>query len=347
MPRQAGLPILELAFAAWPESDQKLWESAFREADNPFDDCGSAAHLAPATRRSLRSSYGIFLGFLTSRHADLLTRPPAARLDRPLAEIYVAWRRTTCSDAAVANDLHQLRRAIGYMCPGSDWAWLLLIAKSIAARAQSKPPKLHLVSSEQLYALGIELMDKADTSDRTRKVDAFRYRDGLIIALLAVIPLRRRTLAALCIGENLVKSGDLWLLDIPAKDTKTRRALEYPLSAQLSARIDMYLEKFRSKIPGSTAHSGLWSSNLGCPMTGGAIYDGVRKRTVKAFGFAINLHRFRHAAGTLWSIHDPKNVRGAKDLLGHASFGTTEKHYITAHSRLAGRALARAIGGFH
>jgi hypothetical protein len=34
-----------------------------------------------------------------------------------------------------------------------------------------------------------------------------------------------------------------------------------------------------------------------------------------------------------------------KDLLGHASFSTTEKHYIMAQSRVAGRALARAIEG--
>jgi hypothetical protein len=32
-----------------------------------------------------------------------------------------------------------------------------------------------------------------------------------------------------------------------------------------------------------------------------------------------------------------------KDILGQASFGTTEKHYIMAQSRLAGRALAAAI----
>jgi hypothetical protein len=37
-------------------------------------------------------------------------------------------------------------------------------------------------------------------------------------------------------------------------------------------------------------------------------------------------------------------VRGVKDLLGQASFATTEKHYIMAQSRLAGRVLARAIG---
>ena len=74
-----------------------------------------------------------------------------------------------------------------------------------------------------------------------------------------------------------------------------------------------------------------------------AIYAAVRKRTEKAFGFGVNLHRFRHAAASFWSIQDPVNVRGAKDLLGHASFGPTDKHYIMGQSRLAGRALARAV----
>jgi integrase len=188
------------------------------------------------------------------------------------------------------------------------------------------------VTSDQLYALGIELMDKADGSGRICKADAFQYRDGLIIALLAVVPLRRRTAAALRIGENLVKSGDLWVLVIPAKDTKTRCTLEYPLSEQLSARIDIYLDKFRGKIPGTASHAGLWPSNLGSSMDGGGIYEVVRRRTRSAFGFAINLHRFRHAAATFWSCRDPKNVRGAKDLLGQSSFGTTEKHYIRSRA---------------
>jgi integrase len=74
-----------------------------------------------------------------------------------------------------------------------------------------------------------------------------------------------------------------------------------------------------------------------------AIYDAVRRRTKKAFGFAVSPHRFHHAAASFWSIRDPANVRGVKDLLGHASFGTTEKHYIMAQSRLAGRVLARAV----
>ena len=67
------------------------------------------------------------------------------------------------------------------------------------------------------------------------------------------------------------------------------------------------------------------------------------RRTRKAFGFAVNLHSFRHAALTFWSIHDPKNILGGKDLLGHRSFSTTEKFYIMTQSRIAGRALARIV----
>jgi site-specific recombinase XerD len=71
----------------------------------------------------------------------------------------------------------------------------------------------------------------------------------------------------------------------------------------------------------------------------------VSKRTKRAFGFSVNVHRFRHAAASFWSIYDPANVRGAKDLLGQATFATTEKHCIMTQSRVAGRALAQMIEG--
>jgi integrase len=339
-----GAPILGLPFEAWPLDDQERWEAAFRAPEDPFDEAGPASHLALTTRRALRSSYGIFLGFIARNHSELFVRPPATRLDRELAAEYLAWRRTTCANVTLANDLHLLRRALGYMCPTADLSWLRPIANRIAALAQPKSTNFHLVTSDQLYALGMDLMDRADQTNPVCKVDAFQYRDGLIIALLALIPLRRRTLAALRIGEHLQKSGHLWVLDIPAADTKAGRSLDYPVSENLSARIDRYLAKFRDVIAGASKHDGLWASSQGRPMHHGAIYDAVQRRTRKELGFPVNLHRFRHGAATFWSIHDPVNVRGAKDLLGHSSFGTTEKHYIRAQSRLAGRTLARAVG---
>jgi hypothetical protein len=296
---------LYLPFEAWPEEDRNRWEAAFKAGTDKFDDCGPAAHLAEGSRLMLLHAYARFLAFVSAYNERLLALTPAARLDRKIIEDYVKWQPASCGGITIAINLCHLRMTLRYLCPGEDWSWLLTIVRRIGAQAKQKPERHHLVTSETLYALGIELMDGAITNyNATRRIsitDALAYRDGLMISLLSLIPLRRRTLAALRVGKQLIKSGNLWALDIPAEDIKTKRPLEYSISAELQGRIE-------------------------------------------ALGFAFNPHRFRHAAATLWSIRDPANVRGAKDLLGHSSFGMTEKYYIMAQSRIAGRALARVIG---
>jgi hypothetical protein len=186
----------------------------------------------------------------------------------------------------VAVDLDGHRGALRLICPGVDWSWLLTITKRIKAAAPRKPRKYHLVTSEQLYALGIELMDHAITNCNATKsmskAHAFPYRNGLMIALLALIPLRLRTLGALRIGKHLVRSGDLWALDIPAEDIKTKRPLDCPISAELSGRIDLYLNQFRGRIPGAAMHDYLWASDQGRPMVDGTIYNTIARCTREA-----------------------------------------------------------------
>ncbi len=227
------------------------------------------------------------------------------------------------------------------------WSWLKLVAKRIHAGAAPRGDATRGVTSPKLYAIGIAMMTTAEaalvSSDAVSLNGAVLYRDGLIIALLALAPLRRWTPAALTISKHLVKIGECWLLDIPAADAKTRRPLEFPLSNEVSRRISLYLDRFRLIFPYADHHDGLWPSTCGRPMDGGSMYAAVRRRTTEVLGFSVNLHRFRLAAGNFWSIADPTNVQGVKDLLGQTSFRTTEKHYIGAQSRLAGRALARLL----
>ena len=103
------------------------------------------------------------------------------------------------------------------------------------------------------------------------------------------------------IGQHLVKAGADWAIDIPASDTKSKRPLEFPLSPELSARIDFYLREIRSGIPGAEGNDHLWVNRCG-PMSDKMIYTNVRRQTQKALGFPVNLHRFRHAAATFWSV---------------------------------------------
>ena len=295
-------PRMHLSFDEWPAEDRIRWEAAFKTGDR-FDESGPGAHLAESTRQVWRESHARFLWFISTHRPDLMPLPPDARIDRLIVADYVGWRRKSCGDVTVAIDLDHLRGALKLICPGVDWSWLLSISKRIAAAAPRRHPRCHLVTSERLYALGLELMDGAvtgaDAAKRISKAHAFQYRDGLIIAFLALIPLRSRTLVAMRIGIQLVKTGDLWGLDIPAADTKNKRPLDYPIATELSARIDLYLEQFRSRIPGAERHTGVWASNQGRPMCAMAISIAVRKRTKKAFGFAVGLHRVSPCRGQL------------------------------------------------
>lgn len=344
MPRVSKL---QLPFQHWPNEDQQRWENAFREGDI-FDEDRRGTHLSDATRKALRVSYAQYLRFLSDNHPELLTKPPKARLDRGLIGEYCGFLRKTNKDISIATSLHHLRLALKLMCPKEDWFWLSMITKRIGAGAQRAAKRYGLVSSDQLYLLGLELMDSAvaEAANQTEitKASSIKYRDGMLITLLSLVVLRRRTAAALRIGKQLVRNGDLWALEIPPEDVKGKRPLDFTLSSDLSARIDLYLQDYRPRLPGAKGHAALWPSNKGGAMSANAIYDTMCKRTKRAFGFSVNPHRFRHAAGTLWSIEDPANVRGVKDLFGHASYDkTTEVHYIIGQRRLAGRTLARAI----
>ena len=148
--------------------------------------------------------------------------------------------------------------------------------KADRAQATPKRDRSQGATSAVLFALGLQLMSKSVNSasavGRITKEDALTYRDGLIIALLAAVPLRRRTLAALTIDQHLVKIGTHWLLDIPAADTKTCRALEFPVPHALFECIDLYLADFPRRdlgckhAPGTLAvgkrSSHEWRSNL-------------------------------------------------------------------------------------
>ena len=75
----------------------------------------------------------------------------------------------------------------------------------------------------------------------TARHAAIDFRDGLIIALLALRPLRRGNLVHLTIGVDLVRSGSGWTIAIPPSATKTHAPLEFEWPESLTAALDAYL----------------------------------------------------------------------------------------------------------
>jgi site-specific recombinase XerD len=160
----------------------------------------------------------------------------------------------------------------------------------------------------------------------------------LLIAFLALVPMRRKNLAGLRLGHNFLLSNGTWILDLDATETKTHGAYEVLLPDVLRQPLEVYLKHYRPLLLArrgrwhEPADDALWVSGHGSPMTEMALYDRVRLHTKEAFGQAMNPHLFRDAAATTLAVEDPTHVRVAAPLLGHRQLDTTERFYMQATS---------------
>lgn len=331
----------------WPDEDRARWEAAFLQGDI-FAESGAGAHLASPTRKARADAYGRWLGFLVQHEPRALTLAADKRVTRGRIIRFCELLAETNSPLSIATTLMHLRLALPFVTPSQDWMWLLTIIKRTRAKARPRPKRPRQRESHELYALGIELMEaprrEAERTGSITMRHALMYRDGLMIAVLSLAPMRKRSFANLMISKHLFRPAcPVTTIRLDESQTKNRRSIEYPLIPELEIYLVEYLTRFRQAFVRARPHDALWPSAKGCPLTGNAIYDAVCRRTKAAFGQPMGLHLFRDAAATSLAIHVPAQVRAAADLLGHSSFRPTQRHYIRAQGVTAGRSLAEAI----
>ena len=250
----------------------------------------------------------------------------------------------------MAARIEQLGNALRAMAPEQDWRWVLRAVGRLRGPAVSvrrKPERLQ--SPEKLVALGRSLMAQADDpAFGLPAVRAARYRDGLMIALLALRPMRRRNLAAIRCGQHLVHRGAQWWLHFRTGESKTRPVLEFSFPAELVAHLDRYLHQHRPVLlqrgrrPPQPV-TGLWVSKHGTQMGPAALWHQIDHHTGDAFDEPLSPHLFRDCAATAIAINAPSDIGIVRAILGHTSPATAERHYNLATSLEAGRRYGRTI----
>jgi integrase/recombinase XerD len=343
--------------AEWPDLDRLAWQAAISLGD-VLEPGGGASELAAQSRKKISKGYGRWLTWLGTRGLLDPKTEPAGRVTPEAVRDYVADLRTAKNAPyTVLARVQELYQAIRVMAPERDWAWLRDIENRVGYGAASiRNKRMRVVSAEDLLGLGIELMIKAEnTEDSSALKRALRYRDGLLIAILAARPLRRRNLAAIEIGRHLVREGDAYWLRFKADETKTGEPIEALLPIALSPYVERYISAYRplllarsrgSKRQGSdlvVAANALWIASRGFPMTEMGIYLRICEQTQKRFGHAINPHLFRDSAATSIAIEDPKHVHVIRSVLGHSTIKTGERYYVHAQSLEASRRYQRRI----
>lgn len=315
----------------WPEVDRELWRRACSTGADFLDDDGLAVRWRPATRHNVQDHYGHAL-FWLSRIAEL--DPACIPVDRWTAERlsrYVSEMREHLAATTIQVRILGIEQMIRAMLPEADRSLLKRVKRSIRARADWRRKLERLQKPETLLQLGVGLMDGAEKSDGKVHLRATDYRDGLMIAMLAHLPMRRRNMCALEIGRHLLRRGPAWWIVIPGDEMKNHRPLEVEVPRFLVSRLERYLEHWRPllcrrKYPGDR----LWVSFHGKPLPYKAFGERIEVRTKRAFGIKVPAHAFRDAAATAIAVGDPGNYGHAASVLGHARLATTMRYYMIA-----------------
>ena len=336
MPRRIGLLVDQ-----WPAGDRSAWERAVTPR-GPFDTAALAGHWRPKTRDQARYAYGRWLAYLQTRDPQALDLPIASRATPEAMRGYVTQCESRLTPMSIAAELQHLLLALHVLAPQGEWGWLRQLQYTFQRRARPRERRDKIVDPRRLLGLGEALMDGASGVEANVE-RARRYRDGLLIALLAARPMRRRSVAALRLGQHLHKLEDGYVIELEAEDTKTGHAVEFSVPAFLIARIDAYLAHYRPLFPGANASDALWLSSKGGALRADAIYDLVCRRTLEEFGTTIHPHLFRTIAVTAIAREAPEALLVARDLLTHSKIETTQAFYSRAQIADAARRYAETI----
>ena len=349
-----------LLLHTWPAADRDAYAAACRRGD-PFEEGGGASYWRPATHVARVWAYGRWLGHLQRRSVDLEAEAGPERLTQERVASYVRCLREHCTSVSVANALANLHAFMRAVWPGQDWRWLSGMCRREQRLAEPVRNKAaRIVPQEELLQLGCELMRQAEALPMPALGSvgpthpALRFRDGLLIALLAMRPLRRRNLVELVVGSTIRHADDGWAIVLPGTITKNHTPLAQSVPAVLVPPLEAYLAFYRPHLaavhgrgPASTlAHppgGALWLSRWGAPLTAGGASAAVEQHTRAHFGWHVNCHLFRDCAATSLAEDNPEHVRIAADLLGHRSFATTRRYYIAAGQRRALRCVQKTI----
>jgi integrase len=238
----------------------------------------------------------------------------------------------------VWNSVYKLRRAAQLIAPDADFGWLTEIEKDVALVMIPRSKADRLVLTERLVEAGLILIREAEMFGKTALARAVGVRNGLLIALLALHPIRIKNFAALTIADTFINIDGRWWLRIPSEDTKSHRADERQVPEFITGVVNSYVKIHRAVLcRGDAENLALWvSSTTGRQLTTKNLGTLISKLTRETIGVDVSPHLFRTAGASTAAVYGGNHPHLASALLNHRDPRVTEEHYNRATTFSAG-----------
>jgi len=354
-----------LPVSAWPEADRRAWEAACRPGAR-LKRGGRASYLKAISRADLERRSGYFLHHLASAGELDLSAPASTNITPEAVGAYLERVRPLWRSVTLAQSVYKLRRMAEILAPDADFAWLVAIEQDLAFVAQPQARFDRTVTTEVLVEAGLTLVREAEHATHQRAIwRAAQGRNGLMVALMALHPIRLKNFAALELGTSLVRIADDWWIVLSAADTKAGRPDERQLDPALTQALALYLTWARPVLlktkdvvigsePGEPLRAGvaraedllsgsLWVGGMGEALRYGTVERILTETTRQTLGVAVAPHDFRRCGATTAALRAGAHPHLASALLQHRDRRVTDEHYNRASTLSAAGAFGRLI----
>ncbi|WGJ15980.1 site-specific integrase [Methylocapsa sp. D3K7] len=367
-------PVRSVPIASWTIADRAAWERAIAPGVR-LRKGGVGAHLAPVTQDDLARRYGYFIDHLIRNDRFERESHAAGQVTPDHVERFVDELRIRISSVTTAATIHKLRRAAQLLDPNRNFTWLAEIEKDFALMMRPQSKDHRIVDPDRLFEAGLTFIEEAtENPGLTPLRRARQVRNGLMVALMVLCPIRLKNFAALELQASFRRVGTRWWVVLDRKVTKSGRPDERRVPRDLDAAIETYLLLYRAVLAATKTKGGvetfgsqaclvrqantpgsgvdplaniagpLWlTSNGGRRMTYSAVERSLTETTCLTLGVAVSPHLFRTCAATAIYTHAGDNLNLASGVLQHIDRRVTEEHYNRATSISAARQYAEIV----
>lgn len=335
--------VRSLKPAEWPTADRNAWERACRPSLR-LRAGGTAGYLKASTRAMLARAYGYLLDFCKRTGSLDMDRAAAGHVTEEIAAAFLAELSSRVASVTRAILFGRIRRTVELLHPGGDYRWLRELASELKLNACPRPKQHRIVDSRRLLAVGLALIDRAEIlSGITNLRRARLFRDGLMIALLSLCPIRLANFSSLRIGNQIRRIDGGWWIELGATETKGGRLDERPIADLLTPHLDRWVAHWRTCFldPGDA----LWPSTKGGMLAYSFVGKVITDVTRRELGVAVSPHLFRDSAVHTVAENLGDQMGVASALLQHTDPRITELHYNKGASNRAAKRYVAIVTG--
>ena len=351
MKKRGPAAVKSLPFDQWSEVDRKAWASAY--PDSPLDAIFATAPaikqavLEAETLRNHRFAMALYLRWLIEHSPATLNLPLKDRFERDLVTAFADDARSPdrMNGRSVAHTLCVLCAIAQRFAPTTNWRWISRLARNY--QTPKPPTKRVLITRQSVYDAGIRLMDTAikkvealgrHAGDWDRRANAEQYRNGIIICLMAIKPLRARNMRRLALTDLIVKQSQYFIY-IESRRVKNKVTVYFKIPPSFCPYFKRYLDEFRPMLPNVSEHSFVFASRFG-PYSKSGFWRVVTVVMLRAFKAHLSPNDFRRLVANDVMRNRALPVSLIRNLLGQMDEDRSDINYLAVDRGLVAKKLS-------